>query len=92
MKVNRLTLPACCGKEQIIFKTDQPISESLLKKLESNGFTAAAHFTAAGVLYADNVDLIVTGPFGSDRIQAKCKKADCTQSLNDFEELLLNLG
>lgn len=92
MKVEKFVVQACCGNTQIIFKTDQPISEYLLQHLISNGFTAAAHFTAAGVLHADNMDLIVMGPFGSDRLQARCKKGDCTQSLNDFEALLLKMG
>jgi hypothetical protein len=44
------------------------------------------------MVYADNSDLIVTGPFGGDKLNAKCKKADCTQSLNDFEALLVRMG
>lgn len=39
----------------------------------------------------DNLELIITGPFGSNKLQVKCKKADCTQKLNDFEELLKTL-
>lgn len=92
MKAERFVIQACCGRSQIIFKIDQPISESLIPSLISNGFTVLEHFTAAGVLYADNKDLIVMGPFGSDRLQAKCKKDDCAQSFNDFEALLLKLG
>lgn len=92
MKITRFVVSACCGTSQIIFKFDQPIDQSLLQYLKSSGFTEAAHFTAAGVLYADNLDLIITGPFGSNKLQAKCKKADCTKSLNDFEALLLKLG
>jgi membrane carboxypeptidase/penicillin-binding protein PbpC len=90
--VERLTVPACCGKPQVIFRTSEPIAQSLLEALVSNGFTDAPNFLQAGILYADNSDLIVTGPIGSNRLQAKCKKADCEQIFNDFEALLLKLG
>lgn len=92
MKVERFTIQACCGKTSIIFKTDQPISREHLNKLVSLGFREADHFTKAGILYADNLDLIVTGPFGSDRLQVKCKVTDCSQKINNFEELLTQLG
>ncbi len=92
MKAERFTIQACCGKTSIIFKTDQPISREHLNKLVSLGFRETEHFTKAGILYADNLDLIVTGPFGSDRLQVKCKVTDCSQKINDFEVLLAQLG
>lgn len=92
MKAERFDIKACCGKTSIIFKVDQPLSKNHLEKLISLGFKEAAHFTQAGILYADNSDLIVTGPFGSDRLQVKCKKADCSQKINDFEVLIAQLG
>jgi Ni,Fe-hydrogenase I small subunit len=92
MKVERFTVQACCGRTSIIFKTDRPLSKEILAQLVSLGFKEAPHFTKAGMLYADNSDFIVTGSFGSDRLQVKCRKADCTQKLNDFEELLLKIG
>jgi hypothetical protein len=92
MKVERFVIQACCNKKQIVFKLDRPLDKSILEVLKSNGFNEATHFTQAGMLYADNPDLIVTGPFGNDRITAKCKKPDCDQILNDFEALLSKTG
>jgi hypothetical protein len=92
MKVERFTVQACCGRTSIIFKTDQPISKIHLEGLVSRGFNEHGHFTQAGILYADNSDFIVTGPIGSDRLQVKCKTADCEKRLNDLEALLLQLG
>jgi hypothetical protein len=91
MKVERFLIQACCNKQQTVLKLDRSLDQSLLEFLKSNGFTEAAHFTKAGMLYADNMDLIVTGPFGADKINVKCKKADCSQSLNDFEALLVRI-
>lgn len=92
MQVERFTVQACCGKSSLIFKTDRPIMASDIAKLVSQGFTEATHFTKAGILYVDNSDLIITGPIGSDRLQVKCKIADCDQKVNDFEVLLQQLG
>jgi len=92
MKVKKFTVQACCGRISIIFKTDQPISKHHLVKLVSFGFKEHSHFTQAGILYVDNSDFIITGPIGSDRLQVKCKIADCNQKTNDLEILLQQLG
>lgn len=92
MKVERFVVQACCDRKQIVFKLDRPVTQALLDVLKSNGFIDLPHFTQAGMLYADNPDLIVSGPFGADRINVKCKKKDCEQILNDFEALLLRTG
>ena len=92
MKVERFTVQACCGRTSLILRIDQPLSKEILASLVNAGFKEAAHFTKAGILFADNGELIVTGPFGADRVQVKCRIADCNQKLNDFESLLQTLG
>lgn len=91
MKLVKFTINICCGKTSTIYQTDQPITKKILDFLIESGFREFPHFTATGILYADNSDLIVTGPLGTDRLQVKCKKANCDQKLNDFEALLLKL-
>lgn len=92
MKVERFTVQACCGNTSIIFKTDQPLTKKLLEELVAHGFNEQGHFTQAGILYVDNLDFILTGPLGSDRLQVKCKKRDCEQNLNNLEALLKQIG
>lgn len=92
MQVERHTVQACCKRVTTILKTDRPIMPSDIQALVNLGFTEAEHFTKAGILYVDNLDLIITGPIGSDRLQVKCKIQDCTQKVNDFEVLLQQLG
>ena len=91
MKMERYSLQSCCGGTSLIFKIGQPITKELLSIFINMGFKEAAHFTKAGILYATNKDFILTGPFGSDKLQVKCKKADCDQKLNEFERLLISL-
>lgn len=88
MKTERISIKACCGKSQIVFRLFQPISLALLEFVKSHNFHEQAHFTKAGVLYADNLELIVIGSFGTDKLQVKCKKDQCDQILADFEALL----
>jgi hypothetical protein len=92
MKVERIIVRACCGKTALIFKTDQPVTKSHIESLIKIGFIESTHFTAAGLLYVDNSDFIITGPLGSDRLTVKCKHAECTQKLNNLEVLFQQLG
>lgn len=92
MKIKRFNIKACCGRTSIIFQTDQPLTKEHLATLVTWGFVEAPHFTKSGILYADNLDFIVTGPFGSNRLQVKCKHAECSDKINNFEVLLQQLG
>lgn len=95
MKLERFTVQACCGGTAIMFKTSEPITKEVLTALVGCGFRESVHFTKAGILYADNLDFIVSGPFGSTKLQVKCRKKDkqeCEKKLSDFEALLLTLG
>lgn len=92
MDVERFSIKACCGRTSIIFKTSRPLSKDDVTSLVGYGFVENAHFTKAGILYADNSDFILTGPIGSDRLQVKCRFLDCSQKLNDLEDLLKQIG
>ena len=91
MKIEKFSVTSCCGAKSIIFKIGVPIDTKLLEALVSIGFKELAHFTAVGILYVDNSEFIITGPIGSNRLQVKCKKKECDQKLNNFEELLQQL-
>jgi len=89
MNLERFQLQTCCGKTAVIFKTDSPLSKSLIEFLVNNGYKELQHFTAAGLIYVENSDFIITGPLGSDRVQIKCKHpVGCDEKLNNFELLL----
>lgn len=93
MKFERIVIQACCNKKQIVFRLDTPLDKSIIDILQSNGYTVNDNFTKAGMLYADNPDLILSGPFGNNKITAKCKReGDCEQFLNNFEVLLGRMG
>lgn len=91
MKVERITVHACCGKTSIVFKLDRPINDGLLSFFTSNGFTENTHLTKAGILYVDNLDFTLSGALGSNKLQAQCKLKDCTSKLDELEVLLLQV-
>lgn len=92
MLVTRITIQSCCGKKALILKTDQPITKVHMEALKKLGFIESDHFTKAGLLYVDNPDFTITGPFGSDRLTVKCKHSECVEKLNNLEVLLQQLG
>ncbi len=92
MKVKVFKVTACCGKEGTIFETDQPLTKNHLDALTKLGFTEHEHFTKAGILYATNMDFILTGPIGSNKLTVKSRSAGSLKKLNDLEDLLLQLG
>ncbi len=92
MKVTRFSVQSCCGSTSLILKLDRPIDNSLISFLKQQGFNELSHFTQAGILYVDSLELIVTGPIGSNKLQVKCKRADCSQIFNNFEVLLQQIG
>lgn len=91
MKFEKFKIQACCGKKAIIYKLDRSITQELINKFASLGYKEHLNFTKAGIMYADNLEFILTGPIGSDKLQVKCKKSDCDQKLNNFEALLTQL-
>ena len=90
MKIEKFDIKSCCGKTSLIFKVDRPLTKNHLDFLILNGFKESKHFTNAGILYVDNSDFILNGPLGCDRLTVTCKanKAECTQKINNLEELL----
>jgi hypothetical protein len=93
MKFDRYTIQGCCGKNQLVFKLDRPIALSLIETFKTNGFIEAAHFTKSGMLYVENVHLIISGPIGANSLNVKTKpsRGDVSVFLNDFEVFLTSL-
>lgn len=91
MKVERILVQACCGRTNTIMKIDRPITAEFITALVAQGFHEAPNFTKAGILYADNLDFILTGALGQDRLHVKCKHSNCDGKLNELEGLLLQM-
>ena len=88
MKTERFSVNSCCGAPSIIFKIGRSIDMNLLNIFKGLGFNESQHFTKVGILYVDNLEFIITGPIGSNKLQVKCKKSDCEKRLIEFEIML----
>jgi hypothetical protein len=88
MKLEKFTVQKCCGGTAVIYKIGRTIDKELLSEFVKLGFVALDHFTAAGIMYIENHDFILTGPIGSNRLQIKCRRANCEPKLNEFETTL----
>lgn len=91
MKVERLVIHACCGKVATLFRIDRPITANLIGIFVENGFIESPNFTKAGLLYVNNLDFIITGSLGTDRLHVKCKQQECDKKLNELEGLLFQM-
>lgn len=91
MLITKYIVQACCGKTSVIFKTDQPLDKNHISSLIKLGFVNHDHFQKAGILYVDNLDFIMTGPLGANKLQVKCKTMNCDQKIDELEALLLQI-
>lgn len=88
MKLDKFDVKACCGRMNVVFKADTMLDANIIGKLVSKGFKELEHFTKAGILYVENASFIITGPIGSDRLQVKCRKSDCSKEMVELEKTL----
>jgi hypothetical protein len=89
MRLEKFTIQKCCGGVSTIYKIDRPIDLDLLSTFVNKlNFLELQHFTKAGIMYVENFDFIITGPIGSNRLQIKCRRANCEPKLNEFEIIL----
>jgi hypothetical protein len=91
MKFEKNTIQKCCGGFSTYLKLESPIDNNLLSSFVKLGFTELTHFTVAGLLYVENYDFIITGSIGSNRLQIKCRRANCEQKMMDFLIILRTL-
>lgn len=91
MNIEKFSIKGCCGKTSILLKIDSTISHQLLNSLKSEGYVESPVLTKSGILYVDNAEAILTGTFGSNSLQIKCKKDNCEEIVSKIEKLLQNI-
>lgn len=92
MKFEKHIIKKCCGKKSTLFKIDRPLTKEIMNYFISLGYKESPSLLKSGVLYIHNLDFIITGPIGSDRLEVKCKVQDCTEKLKELEDILLNMS
>ena len=92
-EIKKILIPSNCNctKQQIILELSFPLEKKYLPYFNNNNLTEVKSYINSGILYIENANLIAIGPFGSNRLQIKCKNSSCDASLADFENVLKNI-
>ena len=80
-----------CTKPQTILEVNFSFDKSQLDYFNSNNFTDIKSYTNIGILYIEDSNIAAICPFGSNRLQIKCKTANCDASVAILENILRNL-
>ena len=54
----------------------------------AGGFRGVKSYIDIGIFYVEDINLIALAPFGTNRLQIKCKNTACEPSIVKLEELL----
>lgn len=90
IEIKRIQLKSSCncGKSQLILEFNFPLEKEYLQKFVDNNFIESKSYTNLGILYLEDTNLVAIGPFGSNRLQIRCKNANCDNSLVILENIL----
>lgn len=91
MIVKKTKQKSCCGKSQIKLEFDFALDKEHLKYFLNSNFIESKAYTSVGILYLEDDNLVIMGPFGSNRLQVKCKNANCDASVSIVETILQNI-
>ncbi len=90
MKTKLFEVKGCCGRSSTLIKLDQSVSEGMLEEFTRLGYKQSPIFLKSGILYVEGDDLTLTGSFGSNNLQAKCKVPNCKEVLDNLIKILEN--
>lgn len=80
-----------CSKPQTTLEVNFSLDKAHLGYLSINHFIESKSYTRVGILYVEDANLTAMGPFGSNRLQIRCKNDNCDASLANLEGILKNM-
>jgi hypothetical protein len=88
-RITKQTPSKCnCAKPQIFLEFNFPLETEDLAHFTSNGYKRNKSYTDIGICYVEDLDVIVLGAFGSNKLQVKCKNNSCEQGIAKFEQMI----
>lgn len=86
--VSKILSTSCCGSKSLTLVFDSTYSTSLASFLINRNFFILDGLLKTGSLYAKSNGIILTGLFGSSKIQIRCQGSGCDfQIQNIISEL-----
>ena len=83
--IKRTVTQSCCYSSTLVLETSKPIRKSQIPIMEAAGFVVPPSHTAAGLFYAYNDKLYISGSFGSNVFKLTMRGQ---QDLTELEEAL----
>jgi hypothetical protein len=80
-----------CSKPSIILEFNFSLLNKYLPQLLVNNFLDSKSYTSLGICYLEDDNIVAIGPFGSNRLQIKCKNNNCEGSIVNLENMLKNM-
>jgi hypothetical protein len=80
-----------CNKGQLLLELNVPLNKSYLQLFIDSGFTENKSYTNLGLFYVESINFTAIAPFGSNRINIKCKVANCNNNITELEEILAKI-
>jgi hypothetical protein len=80
-----------CSKPSTVLEFNFSILKKHLSQLLVNNFLDNNSYTSLGICYVEDDNIVAIGPFGSNRLQIKCKNNNCEISIASLENMLRNL-
>jgi len=77
-----------CAKEQVLLEINKPFDKAHLQFFIGTGFSENKTYGNLGLLYIETINLVAIGPFGSNRLNIKCKTANCQNDIIKLEDIL----
>jgi len=88
--VKRISSEACCGKKNIYIETDFPILKEYIDYFINNNYITNSSYIKSGFFYIENNGVIAICPFGSNKLQIKCKNSSCNEELDSIEKIFIS--
>ncbi len=77
-----------CSKKETFLELNFPLDFKHLPYFISLGYKEKKAYGNSGLFFIEDSTLIAIGPVGSNRLQIKCKKPQCLDSLDRLESLI----
>lgn len=84
-------VPGCCGRFNTVYRLSFSLRKESIAQFESAGFSISRPYVKAGMFYAEDLNIIVVGRFGSTTFDLKCKTNNCDEMTTEFEAVLSQL-
>jgi hypothetical protein len=86
----RATIMICCKNKSIIIKCF--LQKEHFIYFINAGFTGSSPYERGGLFYAENLEIILIAPFGTNKLSVYCKIKDCKVSIENVKNILISIG